>query len=73
MLMYVIAAAVTVLTFGAIVKKLEVRLALLTGGLIMAVIAGTRRPGPMPSPGTWSWPGCSRPFRPSWVLPPSWS
>ena len=39
MLMYVIAAAVTVLTFGAIVKKLEVRLALLTGGLIMAVIA----------------------------------
>ena len=39
MLMYAIAAAVTVLTFGAIVKKLEVRLALLTGGLIMAVIA----------------------------------
>jgi DcuC family C4-dicarboxylate transporter len=39
MLMYLIAAAVTVLTFGAIVKKLEVRLALLTGGLIMAVIA----------------------------------
>ncbi len=39
MFMYVIAAAVTVLTFGAIVKKLEVRLALLTGGLIMAVIA----------------------------------
>jgi C4-dicarboxylate transporter, DcuC family len=39
MLMYLIAAVVTVLTFGAIVKKLEVRLALLTGGLIMAVIA----------------------------------
>jgi C4-dicarboxylate transporter, DcuC family len=39
MFLYVIAAAVTVLTFGAIVKKLEVRLALLTGGLIMAVIA----------------------------------
>jgi len=39
MFLYIIAAAVTVLTFGAIVKKLEVRLALLTGGLIMAVIA----------------------------------
>lgn len=39
MLMYLIAAVVTVLTFGAIVKKLEVRLALLAGGLIMAVIA----------------------------------
>jgi DcuC family C4-dicarboxylate transporter len=39
MLMYLIAAAVTLFTFGAIVKKLEVRLALLTGGLIMAVIA----------------------------------
>jgi len=39
MVMYVIAAVVTVLTFGAIVKKVEVRLALLTGGLLMAAIA----------------------------------
>ena len=35
----IVAAVVTVLTFGAIVKKVEVRLALLTGGLVMAVIA----------------------------------
>ncbi len=38
-LMYLIATAVTILTFGAIVKKVEVRLALLTGGLLMALIA----------------------------------
>ena len=35
----IIAAVVTVLTFGAIVRKVEVRLALLTGGLVMAVIS----------------------------------
>ena len=35
----IVAAVVTVLTFAAIVKKVEVRLALLTGGLVMAVIA----------------------------------
>ncbi len=35
----IVAAVVTVLTFAAIVKKVEVRLALLTGGLFMALIA----------------------------------
>ena len=39
MFMNILAAAVTVLTFAAIVKKVEVRLALLTGGLFMALIA----------------------------------
>jgi DcuC family C4-dicarboxylate transporter len=39
MFMNVVAAVVTVLTFAAIVKKMEVRLALLTGGLLMALIA----------------------------------
>lgn len=38
-MMNVIAAAVTILTFGAIVWKVEVRLALLSGGLLMALIA----------------------------------
>jgi DcuC family C4-dicarboxylate transporter len=39
MFMNIVAVVVTVLTFAAIVKKVEVRLALLTGGLVMAVIA----------------------------------
>ncbi len=39
MWMNVVAMVVTILTFTAIVKKVEVRLALLTGGLIMAVLA----------------------------------
>ena len=39
MWMNIVALVVTILTFGAIVKKVEVRLALLTGGLVMAVIA----------------------------------
>jgi DcuC family C4-dicarboxylate transporter len=39
MLMNVIAAVVTVLTFWAIIRKVEVRLALLAGGLVMGVIA----------------------------------
>lgn len=39
MLLNIVAAVVTILTFGAIVKKVEVRLALLTGGLVMACIA----------------------------------
>jgi C4-dicarboxylate transporter, DcuC family len=38
-LMNVVAAVVTILTFAAIVRRVEVRLALLTGGLLMAVIA----------------------------------
>jgi hypothetical protein len=33
------AAAVTILTFVAIIRKTEVRLALLTGGLILAVLS----------------------------------
>lgn len=37
--MNVLAAVVTVLTFAAIVRKVEVRLALLTGGLVMAVLS----------------------------------
>lgn len=39
MLLNIIAAAVTVLTFAAIVRRAEVRLALLTGGLVMAVLS----------------------------------
>src|SRR6266545_5356105 len=39
MLMNVIAGVVTILTFAAIVRRVEVRLALLTGGLVMALIA----------------------------------
>jgi C4-dicarboxylate transporter, DcuC family len=39
MFMNIVAAVVTVLTFAAIVKKMEVRLALLSGGLLMALIA----------------------------------
>ncbi len=39
MLMNVVAAVVTVLTFAAIVKKMEVRLALLSGGLAMALLS----------------------------------
>jgi len=39
MYMNLFAALVTVLTFGAIVWKVEVRLALLTGGLVMAAVA----------------------------------
>lgn len=39
MFMNIVAVVVTVLTFAAIIKKVEVRLALLTGGLFMAVIA----------------------------------
>ncbi len=39
MTLKIIAAVVTVLTFGAIVRKAEVRLALLTGGLVMALIS----------------------------------
>jgi C4-dicarboxylate transporter, DcuC family len=39
MLMNVIAAIVTVVTFAAIIKQVEVRLALLTGGLFMALIS----------------------------------
>jgi len=37
--MNIVAAVVTVLTFAAIVKKMEVRLALLSGGLVMAVLS----------------------------------
>jgi len=33
------AAVVTVLTFVAIIRKMEVRLALLTGGLILALLS----------------------------------
>lgn len=39
MFMNIVAAGVTVLTFAAIVKKMEVRLALLSGGLVMAVLS----------------------------------
>ncbi|HSB69309.1 MAG TPA: C4-dicarboxylate transporter DcuC [Candidatus Methylomirabilis sp.] len=39
MFLNIVAAAVTVLTFAAIVRKVEVRLALLTGGLIMALLS----------------------------------
>ena len=39
MFLNIVAAVVTVLTFAAIVRKVEVRLALLTGGLVMAVLS----------------------------------
>ena len=39
MFLNIIAVVVTVLTFAAIIRKAEVRLALLTGGLVMAVVS----------------------------------
>jgi DcuC family C4-dicarboxylate transporter len=39
MFLNIIALVVTVLTFAAIIRKAEVRLALLTGGLVMAVLS----------------------------------
>jgi C4-dicarboxylate transporter, DcuC family len=39
MFLNIVAAVVTVLTFAAIVRKVEVRLALLTGGLVMALLS----------------------------------